>query len=253
MDEEPRQDPGRATAPPSTIGSEAKPAGNVVASLLKAPLEVADAIEGNRRLVAHGMTLLAAAVAFHAVFGLAAGLFGGWQVAVMDVVKTPLIAVSSLLLCYPSLYVFACVGGTTLSLAQVFLLGSSALAMLGMLLVGLAPVAWLFSVSTESPGFMTMLVLFIWLIAVSFALKYITKLQARAIFRKAIGIKLWFLVLVIVTLQMVTYLRPLLVAPQGAWWTPEKKFFLTHFADTLDEGAAGARKNTTADPSVRRR
>jgi hypothetical protein len=210
------------------------PSRHIVASILKAPESVAETIASGRKLLGAGLTLLGAAMAFHAVFGLALGLFGGWQVALMDVVKTPLVAACSLLLCFPSLYVFACVGGTPLSLAQAFLLGTSCLAMLGLLLVGLAPVAWLFSVSTASLPFVTMLALFIWIIAASFAIRYIGKLQTHALFKKASGIKLWFFVLVLVTLQMVTCLRPLLTAPKAGWWTGEKMFFLQHFGSTFE-------------------
>jgi hypothetical protein len=209
--------------------------GNIVASLLKAPENVAEVIANRRTPLATGVTLLGAAAVFHAVFGLAMGLFGGWSVAIMDVAKIPLVAVCSLLLCYPSLYVFSCVGGTPLSLSQTFLLGASCLAMLGLLLVGLAPVAWLFSVSTESLPFVTMLALFIWLIAASFAVRYIGKLQAHALFKKAGGIKLWFFVLVLVTVQMVTCMRPILTAPEtDGWWTGKKMFFLQHFGSTFE-------------------
>lgn len=209
--------------------------GNIVASLLKTPESVAKTIANSRSPLAAGVTLLVAAAVFHAVFGLAMGLFGGWSVAIMDMAKVPLVAVCSLLLCYPSLYVFACVGGTPLSLSQTFLLGASCLAMLGLLLVGLALVAWLFSVSTESLPFVTMLSLFIWLIAVSFTVRYIGKLQVHALFKKAGGIKFWFLVLVIVTLQMVTCMRPILTAPEAdGWWTGKKMFFLQHFGSTFE-------------------
>ena len=219
------QDPGRV---PSQRGS-------VVASLLKAPESVADMISERRTPLATGMTLLGAAAVCHAVFGLAIGLFGGWSVAIMDAVKIPLVAVCSLLLCYPSLYVFSCVGGTPLSLSQAFLLGASCLAMLGLLLVGLAPVAWLFSVSTESLPFVAMLTLFIWLIAVSFAVRYIGKLRAHALFTRAGGIKLWFFVLVLVTVQMVTCMRPILTPPETeGWWTAKKMFFIQHFGSTFE-------------------
>lgn len=216
--------------------SNRSPAKNahIVASILKAPESVADVIANKSNLVAAGMTLLGAALLFHAVFGLALGLFGGWRVALMDVVKTPLVAVCSLLLCYPSLYVFACVGGAPLSLSQTFLLGTSCLAMIGLLLVGLAPVAWLFSVSTGSLPFVTMLALLIWVIAASFGIRFIGKLEGHALFRKAGGVKVWFFILVLVTLQMVTCMRPILSAPKAGWWTGEKMFFLQHFGSTFD-------------------
>ncbi len=219
---------------PGTTSGNITHMDNIVASLLKCPQSIAEVIAGGKSLFASSMILLGAAVVFHAFFGIAMGFFGGWRVALMDAAKTPLVAVCSLLLCYPSLYVFACVGGTPLSLSQVFLLGTSCLAMLGLILVGLTPVIWLFSVSTESISFVTMLTLVIWLIAASFALRYIAQLQSHALFKKAAGINLWFIILTLVTFQMVTCMRPMLTAPSSGWRAGDKMFFLSHFSSTLN-------------------
>ncbi len=210
-------------------------AGNIAACLLKAPTKVADVIAHQQKdLLATAGTLLAVAVVCHALFGLAVGLFAGWSVALMDVVKAPLIAVSSLLLCFPSLYVFACVAGSPLSILQTVALGCSCLAMIGLVLVGLAPVAWLFAVSTESLPFVVMLTVVLWAIAVSFAARYVGKLKANPLFQRQGGIKVWFLILVVVTLQMATTMRPMLAKPEKGWRTSEKQFFLAHFGSILD-------------------
>ncbi|MFO7871702.1 MAG: hypothetical protein R6V03_09760 [Kiritimatiellia bacterium] len=222
--------------PPMPNSNTATNTGNIVTSLLKAPSRVADAIAHQRKeLVSAAVSLLVVAVVCHAVFGFAVGLFGGWSVALMDVVKAPLVAVCSLLLCFPSLYVFACVAGSPLSISQTVALGCSCLAMVGLLLVGLAPVAWLFAVSTESLSFIVILTLFIWLIALSFAARYVGKLRANPLFQKQAGIKMWFLILIIVTLQMTTCMRPMLAKPEKGWWTGGKQFFLSHFGSTFEK------------------
>jgi hypothetical protein len=224
--------------PPQSIPSSGTgtDAGNIVTSLLKAPAKVADVIALQQKgILAAAASLLALAVACHAVFGLAVGLFVGWSVAIMDVVKAPLIAVCSLLLCFPSLYVFACVAGSPLTISQTVALGCSCLAMVGLLLVGLAPVAWLFAVSTASLPFIVMLALLIWLVAVSFAARYVGKLRAHPLFQRQGGIKMWFLILIVVTLQMTTCMRPMLGKPEKGWWTGEKKFFLSHFGATFEQ------------------
>ena len=149
--------------PPMPDADTATDTGHIVTSLLKAPIKVAETIALQRKgLVSAAASLLAVAIVCHAVFGFAVGLFGGWSVALMDVVKAPLVAVCSLLLCFPSLYVFACVAGSPLSIPQAVALGCSCLAMVGLLLVGLAPVAWLFAASTESLPFFVILTLFIY-------------------------------------------------------------------------------------------
>lgn len=209
---------------------------NIVTALLKSPGTVVAVIADGKNPLGNGLTLLVAAVMFHAIFGLAMGLFGGWPVALMDAVKVPLTALFALALCYPALYVFACVGGAPLTFSRAFVLGAACLAMLGLILVGLAPVAWLFSVSTESVSFVTLLVVCIWGVAVSFAVGFIGKLQEHALFRKSAGVKTWFVILALVTLQMSTCLRPMLSQPkEGGWWTGGKLFFLSHFGSTFDE------------------
>jgi hypothetical protein len=207
---------------------------NILATLLKSPQRIALIIAGNRDLFRNGAIFLLCATLSHAIYGLALGLFDGWQAALMDIVKVPLIALSSLLLCFPSLYVFACVGGTPLTLRQTFALGSSCLALIGLLLVGLSPVAWLFSVSTDSTSFVVLLALVIWFVAICFAMRYIGKLRDVTLFNRAPGIRFWFFIFALVMLQMVTCMRPILAAPKEGWWTSEKKFFFAHFVQSLE-------------------
>lgn len=224
------------SAPPPVPPSHATPEpGNIAAALLKHPLGISDTIARQKDLWRAATALLAVAIACHAVFGLAMGLFGGWPVAAMDMVKIPLVAMGSLLLCFPSLYVFTCVAGAPLSLAQTFVLGCSCLAMVGLILVGLAPVAWLFAVSTQSLSFVTLLAFLIWLVAIGFAGRYVDKLGAHPLLARQAGIRIWFLILILVTLQMATCMRPLLSTSDRGWWTSEKQFFLSHFGSTFQD------------------
>ncbi len=207
---------------------------NIVTTLLKAPQQISTEIAQHKTLIRSSLTLLATAIVCHAIFGFAVGLFGGVQVAIMDVVKLPLVALCSLLLCIPSLYVFSCVAGTPLSLSQAVMLGSSCLAMVGLILVGLAPVAWLFAVSTQSSLFVAMLALILLFIAILFAARYVGKLKANPLFQQQAGIRLWFIIITIVALQMATCMRPMIAAPEKGWWTGEKKFFLAHFGSLFE-------------------
>jgi hypothetical protein len=217
---------------------------SIVTALLKAPHKVSDIIVGQDGLLKCAVVLLFTALTCHAVFGVAIGMFGGLTVALMDVVKVPLVALCSLLICFPSLYVFACVAGLQLSLLQAFVLGCSCAAMVGLILVGLAPVAWLFAVSTESLPFAVVLAVVIWLVALCFAARYVGKLRSNPFFERQAGIKVWFVILALVTLQMVTCMRPMLTKPKQGWWTGEKKFFLSHFGSSFvdeDDGSVGGR------------
>ena len=220
-----------ATTPPA----QEKPTANPLAALLKNPERLASTLTSDRDCWRTGFVLLLGALALYAAFGMASGLFGGWSVSLMTTVKAPMIGLGALLVSFPSLYVFSCVGGAALSVSQVFMLGAASLAMTALLLAGLAPVAWLFAVSTESLPFVVWLNLFIWLTAVCFAVRLITKLRVAGVFPRSGGIKFWFVIFIMVALQMTTCLRPVLTAPTKGWWTSEKKFFLSHFASCYDD------------------
>jgi hypothetical protein len=211
--------------------SEYAAEGHALGRLLKAPLSVAQDIAAGEATIQMGLFFLVAAAVCYALFGLAVGLFSGWSVAWMTAVKAPMIALFSLLLCFPSLYVFSCVGGSALSIKQTFALGTSCLAISGLLLVGLAPVAWLFAISTANLSFVVLLTFFTWLVAIGFMARYIGKIKRSTVFERFGGIGVWFVIFILVTLQMTTVLRPILTKPDSArgWWTSEKQFFLQHY------------------------
>ena len=227
---DPKTEPTSQSQPPPSPPRKEE---NIVAALLKTPEKLSDALASDKGLLTSSLTFLAVAGVCHAIFGFAVGLFAGGDIAVMDFVKAPLVAIGSLFICFPSLYVFACVSGSPLSISQTLALGSSCIAMVGFLLIGLAPVVWLFAVSTASLPFMVILILLVWLIAMSFAARYVGKLKANTLFQRQSGIKVWFLILAIVTLQMATCMRPMLGTSERGWLTTEKKFFLSHFGSAF--------------------
>lgn len=208
---------------------------SLVSALLKAPTQVGRVIAGDPSVIPRqAVILLLVGMLCHAVFGLSIGFFSGWNVALMDAVKMPLVALCSMLLCFPSLYVFACISGAPITLPQTLALGSACLAMIGLILVGLAPVAWLFSVSTEAVPFIVFLAVVIWIIALAFTVRFVGKLASVPLFSRQDGIRVWFFILTVVTLQMTTCMRPMLSMPSASWWTGGKQFFLSHFASTFE-------------------
>jgi len=220
---------------PPPLEDPAVATGNIVTRLLKSPSSVALTIKTGENLVADSAKMLGAAVLCHAVFGLAAGLFGGWETAATAVWKAPAIALCAMLLCLPSLYVFAAVLGSPMRAAQAFAFACACFATTGLILAALAPVAWLFAVSTESLVFTTMMVFFMWLVALGFTVKFLSGVKGVGLLKKHAGVRLWFMVLILVSLQMTTFMRPVLTAPkQGERPAPrEKMFFLQHFGKTL--------------------
>ena len=119
-----------------------------------------------------------------------------------------------------------------------------------MLLAALAPVLWLFAVSSSSAAFVTALAVLLAVPAVWLAVRPAIGLQTAGGVRSTAGLRLWLAVLAVVALQTVTLLRPMLAAPEkpaegeaataeaAAPAAPEKMFFLEHFVRTLDSSPA---------------
>ena len=204
-----------------------------ISRLLKSPGGLARQITEDHDLWRCGLHLLLWGLVCHALYGVAMALFGGVAAAAMTSLKAPAIALASVLVCLPSLYVFAAVGGRPLSVSQTFAIGSAVVAMIGLLLLGLAPVAWLFAVSTKSSAFTVLFSVTAWCIAVGFARRFINQLRKVPSFSHTTGLKWWLFVYMLVSLQMVTTQRPLLERPKGQWYRGEKQFFLVHFVGSL--------------------
>ena len=243
---------GEKTAPPViTLTPEAKPetkpapatapepkttvAGNTIERLLKTPRAVAFDILRGDKLPAECVKMLLIAALCYAAFGFAVGLFGGWKIAATAAWKAPLITLCSMLLCFPSLFVFTAVQGSPMTPGRAFALGCACLAMTGLIVVGLAPVAWLFANSTESLPFVVVMTLIIWMISLPFASRFLRHAQDAGLLNQSIGLKLWLIVFIAVTLQMTTVMRPILTEPKQAPHSsqPQKMFFMQHFFKSL--------------------
>ncbi len=178
--------------------------------------------------------LFALALVFIAGYGLIVGSFSGgaqWWLAPLKITAGLLAAG---VICLPSLYIFSCLGGSAARWREVAGALGGLLALTTLLLVGFAPVAWIFSQSTESVATMGALHLAFWLVAVGFGVRFLARAFHHFGLRSEAGLKAWIIIFLLVTLQMTTALRPL-VGPAGKTIMPaEKKFFLTHWLETLD-------------------
>jgi len=99
------------------------------------------------------------------------------------------------------------------------------------LLVGFAPVAWVFSQSTNSLPAMGVLHFLFWVIATWFGLRFLNAGFAH-LSAKPGGTRVWAMIFLLVMLQMTTALRPL-IGKSDTFWSPEKKFFLNHWMETM--------------------
>ena len=112
------------------------------------------------------------------------------------------------------------------------------------LLIGFAPVAWLFSQSTKEAAWMGALHVVFWLIATFFGLRFLSAGFAQTQAKSLLGLRVWSVIFVLVALQMTTALRPL-VGTADTLLPTEKKFFLAHWAECLEEAPAMPNRGRT--------
>ena len=200
--------------------------------LLRAPGEVMGFADGKAHYWRLAAFLALVTVVGCALFGFAVGSFVDLKVAALDAAKMVGIAVFSFVLCFPTLYVFATISGSKLSASRLAVLGLVCTATLGSLLAALAPILWLFSVSTENVAFIVVLSCFLAALSLAFVVCPITAAAEKKIVANKAGLHLWLVVFAVVALQTVTLVRPML-APIGTPRTPEGKcFFLMHFGES---------------------
>ena len=168
-----------------------------------------------------------------ALYGLTVGSFSGneqwWAAPAKIIVGT----VVSALICLPSLYIFACLGGADLRFAPLCGTLVAVLCLNALLLVGFAPVAWVFSQSTDSLALIGGLHLTFWAVGAVFALRLLSAMLDFINPRAGKGyLRLWFVVFLLVCLQMTTALRPI-VGRSDTFLPTKKLFFLSHWSKNL--------------------
>jgi hypothetical protein len=181
-----------------------------------------------RRDTRRPFALFLGALFCYLVYGVAAGFFqGGPQIAV-TLLKVPLIILGSLALCVPSLYVFTALSGAELDAGGFARALAGFAGIAGLILIALMPVVWLFSVSTISLGFVVFLHIFSWLVALAFGWQFLVGAFGKASRAAA----LWLVLVLIVSLQMTTYLRPVLWRDAGQpLFAREKLSFFSHLGE----------------------
>jgi hypothetical protein len=168
------------------------------------------------------------------VYGLVVGSFSGgvqWWAAPLKVAIGLMLSAG---ICLPSLYIFACLGGSPARLVEIAGLVAGLLLLMTVLLVGFAPVAWVFAQSTESLVAMGALHFAFWFIATTFALRFLQAGLRGREGRLGGGIRVWTAIFVLVMLQMTTALRPILGTAETLLPT-EKRFFVVHWLQCLDQ------------------
>ncbi len=187
-----------------------------------------------------GMTLVSMLL-----FGLVLGCFAKHEQLWAAPAKITAGLVFAGLICFPSLYIFATLAGARVTISQLAACLAGALALAGLLLLGFAPAVWIFAESTDSLGFMGVLAIGTWVIAITFAFKFLKSAIFATGGTQKGPMVIWSAVFLLVTLQMTTSLRPIL-GRSDLMLTQEKKFFLQHWGETF---GSSLKPKTTNPPA----
>jgi len=227
---------GAAPPPLGTNPDEQIPIPNVIAaieSILRQPRRLLYHLRqpGSARLIA---AMVFVALACSLIYGAVVGTFSGGTQFWAAPVKIAAGLLFSALICLPSLYIFACLSGSPARLGEVAGLVAGLAMLMTILLIGFAPVAWVFSQSTKSVVAMGVLHLAFWFIATYFGLRFLHAGFAQHRENSG-GIRVWTAIFILVMLQMTTAVRPL-IGTADTLLPTEKKFFVNHWMDCIKEG-----------------
>jgi len=206
----------------------------IVDALLKSPESVVKQIKSGQ-VKKTLFILLGIFVLCHAIYGLIVGSFSGdvqWFAAPIKIVGG---AALSALLCYPSLYIFGCLSGANITPSQALSVLVGGLTLTSILLLGFAPVAFIFTFSIKTVAFMSVIHTLIWAISIYFGLRYIVMGLTQMDSRKDSSniITTWCVILILTLLQMTTTLRPI-IGESDTLLNHEKRFFVEHWLDVLN-------------------
>ena len=188
------------------------------------------------------MMLLVSAVC-SLIYGVVVGTFSGGPQLWIAPAKIALGLTISALICLPSLYIFTCLSGSQARLVEVCGLLAGLLMLMTILLVGFAPVAWIFSQSTESLAWMGTLHLIFWFIATIFGLRFLETGFSHSNARSHAGFHTWVIIFLLVAVQMTTALRPI-IGTADTFLPKEKQFFVSHWGDCLKSSADKSNSET---------
>ena len=114
-------------------------------------------LQNNWRAALLTWLLVTRAARHDGVYGLVVGSFSGGAQLWIAPAKIAIGTIFSILICLPSLYIFTCLSGIDAQLANCYGCVICGVGLARLLFIGFAPVAWIFSQSTDSVAFMAAL------------------------------------------------------------------------------------------------
>ena len=203
-------------------------------TLLKKPgsllYELSQGEADTRRLL---LNLMLTTLGCLLVFGFVLGFFSGGNQFWAAPIKVVVGVFASAVITLPSLYIFSCLTGLDVNARTVAGVMVAAICLVSLLLVGLAPVAWIFAQSTNEIAFFGFLALGFWAVGLWFGLGLVFRSARWLGVKRYFHLGVWAMIFVVVTLQMSTALRPI-IGESEHFLPKEKRFFLAHWFDHLD-------------------
>src|SRR5947209_10768026 len=204
-------------------------AGNPISlleNLLKHPGRVVHELHQKQAPILAGWLLIFGIIGV-AIYGTVVGAQSGGAQMWIAPVKLGLGTLLAVLICLPSLYIFTCLGGIDAQLRSVCGALFAAVCLSAILLIGFAPVAWIFSQSTDSLVFMGALHLLFWVIGIRFGLRLIDAMGRFLGARGKGHLRIWSIICILVCFQITTPMPPIIV-PSKTFLPKENKFFLAN-------------------------
>ena len=219
----------------------------VIEGLLKNPASLLQSFLRNERKTL-AMHLIIIALITSASFGLVLGSYSGHEQWWWAPIKISGGLMLSALLCLPSLYVFGCLAGLPIRPGSASALLLSLSALCGLILLGFAPVAWIFTQSTSSLPLVGFIIIAMWLVAVSFGVGFVRQIAQMLGANNVQHLRLWLAIFLVVTLQMSTTLRPI-IGRSNTVLPRERVFFIEHWWNNFNSAARSSTSNSTEDAS----
>lgn len=189
---------------------------SVVGALLRFRDVISRDFATGRNLTDYLTSLFIATLLFTAGYGAVLGMFQPGLQTLFAALKLPVVVLGTALLCIPTFYVFNSILGSTLNFRQTVALVFLMTAAVATILAAFAPIAWFFTVSAGTEGFLVVLHFAVFAIALLYAGRLLSAL--RSLLQAATGgtsvprvfLTLWLALVAVVGTQMAWNFRPFL-------------------------------------------
>lgn len=189
----------------------------IISNKLKFYNEIKNKENINEKIIAQLISI----IIFFFIYGFIIGLSNSYIQALFSGLKLPILFILTLLVCFPTLYIFNILFGTYLSLGQYFAIVLSVLSVTGVMLLGFAPISLFFLITGKNYQFYKLLNVVLFTIAGLIGIIYLNmginfihskiKIDNKA---RKLFIKIWILIYAFVGCQLAWALRPFFGDPR---------------------------------------